>query len=207
MSVTMTQLGLYALAMLAMFFTPGPVWVALSARALAGGYGAAVPLAVGVALGDLMWPAAAIFGMSWVLSLYGDVLAVMRWVAVAVFVAMGWMLITRAAQPPRADSRLTRPGVWAGFSAGIAVILANPKAILFYMGVMPGFFDMAALTALDVAAILAISAVIPMAGNLALAAAIGRVRGLLRSPSALARVNRIAGVLLILVGLTIAFTG
>lgn len=207
MTVTMTQLGLYALGMLAMFLTPGPVWVALTARALAGGYGAAVPLAVGVALGDLMWPAAAIFGMSWILTQYGGALDLLRWVAVAVFLAMGWMLITRAARPPSTDSRLTRPGLWAGFSAGIAVILANPKAILFYMGVMPGFFDMARLTAADIAAILAISALIPMAGNLALAAAIGQVRGLLRSPAALARVNRIAGVLLIGVGLAIAVFG
>lgn len=207
MTVSLTQLGLYALGMLAMFLTPGPVWVALTARALAGGFGAAMPLAVGVALGDLMWPAAAIFGMTWVLTLYGGVLEALRWVAVGVFLVMGWLLLTRAARPPSADSRLTRPGAWAGFSAGVAVILANPKAILFYMGVMPGFFDMARLSGADVAVILAISAVIPMAGNLVMAAAIGKVRGLLRSPAALARVNRLSGGLLVAVGLAIAVFG
>lgn len=207
MTVSLTQLGLYALGMLAMFLTPGPVWVALTARALAGGFGAAMPLAVGVALGDLMWPAAAIFGMTWVLTLYGGVLEALRWVAVGVFLVMGWLLLTRAARPPSADSRLTRPGAWAGFSAGVAVILANPKAILFYMGVMPGFFDMARLSGADVAVILAISAVIPMAGNLVMAAAIGKVRGLLRSPAALARVNRLSGGLLVAVGLAIAAFG
>jgi threonine/homoserine/homoserine lactone efflux protein len=54
--------------MLALFFaTPGPVWVALTARALAGGYASAAPLAIGVALGDMRcgrW--LAIFGMAWV---------------------------------------------------------------------------------------------------------------------------------------------
>ena len=35
-------------------------WVALTARALSGGFAAAWPLAVGVALGDLIWPLAAI---------------------------------------------------------------------------------------------------------------------------------------------------
>jgi threonine/homoserine/homoserine lactone efflux protein len=30
----------------------------------------------------------------------------------------------------------------AGFLAGLAAILANPKAILFYMGMLPGFFDL-----------------------------------------------------------------
>jgi hypothetical protein len=36
--------------------------------------------------------------------------------------------------------------MWAGFLAGLAVILGNPKAILFYMGMLPGFFDLRALT-------------------------------------------------------------
>jgi threonine/homoserine/homoserine lactone efflux protein len=207
MTLTAGALGLYALAMLALFFTPGPVWVALTARALSGGYAQAAPLAIGVALGDLVWPAAAIFGLSWVLGVYGDLLVLMRWVAVALFLGMGWLLIRNAATPPSADSRLTRPGAWAGFTAGVAVILANPKAILFYMGALPGFFDLSRLTLPDIAAILAISTLIPMAGNLATAALIDRARSLLTSPSALTRVNRISGGLLIAVGLAIALWG
>jgi threonine/homoserine/homoserine lactone efflux protein len=207
MTLSAGALGLYALAMLALFATPGPVWVALTARALSGGFAQAAPLAVGVALGDLIWPAAAIFGLAWVLTVYGDLLALMRWVAVGVFVVMGWLLITRATAPPNPDSRLTRPGAWAGFTAGLAVIIANPKAILFYMGVLPGFFDLSRLTALDVVAILALSCLIPMAGNLIMAAAIDRARRLLKSPAAIARVNRISGGLLIAVGLAIAVWG
>lgn len=204
MTITLWQLTLYAGALFILFITPGPVWVALTARALSGGFTAAVPLAVGVALGDLMWPLAAIFGLSWIVSLYGDVLGLMRWVAVAVFIVMGVQLIRHAQRDLSADSRLTKPGHWAGFSAGVAVILANPKAILFYMGVLPGFFDLTQITAADIAIILAISAAIPMAGNLAVAGLIGKARALLRSPRAMARTNRIAGALLLLVGVAIA---
>ena len=207
MTLTAGALGLYALAMLALFFTPGPVWVALTARALSGGFAQAAPLAVGVALGDVLWPGLAIFGMAWVLTLYGDLLGLMRWVAVAVFLGMGWMLIAHAASPPNPDSRLTRPGRWAGFTAGVAVIIANPKAILFYMGVLPGFFDLARLTALDIAAILLLSTGIPLVGNLLMALAIDRARRLLTTPAALARVNRISGAALIAVGLAIAVWG
>lgn len=207
MTLDLAGLGLYTLALLALFFTPGPVWVALTARALSGGYASAAPLAIGVALGDLMWPAAAIFGLSWILSVYGDLLTLMRWVAVAVFVVMGWMLIARPATQLSADNRLTRPGRWAGFTAGIAVILANPKAILFYMGILPGFFDLTRLTGADIAVILFISALIPLAGNLMMAAMIGRARALLRSPAALTRVNRAAGALLVAVGVAIAVWG
>jgi threonine/homoserine/homoserine lactone efflux protein len=95
--------------------------------------------------------------------------------------------------------------MWAGFAAGVAVIVGNPKAILFYMGVLPGFFDLAVITAWDIAAICALSMAIPLAGNLALALMIDRARRLLKSPAALTRVNRVAGGLLILVGLAIPF--
>jgi threonine/homoserine/homoserine lactone efflux protein len=206
MTVTLWQLWLYALGMAALWAVPGPVWVALTARALAFGMGGAWPLAVGVALGDLIWPLAAIFGLSWILSLYGDFLAVLRWVAAVVFLVMGVLLIRKPAAAIDADSRLTRPGAWAGFAVGVAAVIGNPKAILFYMGVLPGFFDLSRVTAPDIAAILLVSALIPMLGNLALAWFLDRARRLLSSPEAMRRLNVASGCLLIAVGLVIPFT-
>lgn len=204
MTISLNDLLLYAGALLVLFATPGPVWVALVARALSGGFSGAWPLAVGVALGDALWPLLAILGLSWVLSLYGDLLALLRWVAVAVFVVMGAGLIRHAGRALSADSRLTRPGRLAGFVAGLAVIVANPKAILFYMGVLPGFFDLARLTLADIAAIVGLSMAIPMLGNLAIALSIDRVRLVLSSPAARTRIDRTAGALMIAVGVAIA---
>jgi threonine/homoserine/homoserine lactone efflux protein len=178
----------------------------LTARALAFGMRGAWPLAIGVALGDLIWPLAAIFGLSWILSMYGDFLAALRWVAAAVFLVMGVLLIRKPAATIAGDSRLTRPGAWAGFAVGVAAVIGNPKAILFYMGVLPGFFDLSRVTLLDIAAILLISALIPMLGNLALAWFLDRARRLLSSPAAMQRLNIASGCLLIGVGLVIPFT-
>ena len=204
MTVTLWQLTLYAGAIFLLFMTPGPVWVALTARALSGGFASAAPLAVGVAIGDLIWPLSAIFGLTWILSVYGGFMELLRWVAVGMFAVMGAQLIRHADRAISADSRLTRPGHWAGFLAGVAAILANPKAILFYMGMLPGFFDLTRISGPDIAAILAISVAVPMAGNLVMAGMIGKVRALLRSPEALARTNRIAGALMLAVALVIA---
>lgn len=203
MSVGASDLLLYAGALLLLFVTPGPVWVVLTARALSGGFRSAWPLAVGVSLGDLLWPLLAILGVSWALSVYADFLWAMTWVAALTFIIMGTLVIRSAGKPLAADSRLTRPGMAAGFAAGVAVILANPKAILFYMGMLPGFFDVGSLTWPDIAAILALSAAIPLMGNLALAALVGRARAFLSSPGAVTRANRVAGTLLILVGILI----
>ena len=206
MTISPLELVFYAGAILILFLTPGPVWVALTARAMSGGFTSAAPLAVGVALGDMLWPLAAIFGLTWILSIYGDLLEAMKWVAVAMFVIMGWQLIRHAARDISADSRLTRPGAVAGFAAGVTVILANPKAILFYMGVLPGFFDLTRVTWADITAIILVSVSIPMLGNLVLALLIDRARALLRSGAAIARTNRIAGGLMIGVGMVIAVT-
>ena len=206
MTISPLELVFYTGAILILFLTPGPVWVALTARAMSGGFTSAAPLAVGVALGDMLWPLAAIFGLTWILSIYGDLLEAMKWVAVAMFVVMGWQLIRHAARNISADSRLTRPGAVAGFAAGVTVILANPKAILFYMGVLPGFFDLTRVTWADITAIILVSVAIPMFGNLALALLIDKARALLRSGKAIARTNRIAGALMIGVGAVIAVT-
>jgi threonine/homoserine/homoserine lactone efflux protein len=206
MTVTADQLLLYAGALLILFFTPGPVWVALTARALSGGFRQAWPLAVGVTVGDFLWPLLAILGVTWLVSVWGGFLEALKWVAAGIFLWMGWLLIRHAGAPIASDGRLTRPGMWAGFAAGVAVIIGNPKAILFYMGVLPGFFDLRTVTVWDIVVICGMSMAIPLMGNLALAAMIGRARRLLTSPDALARVNRVAGALLILVGFVIPFT-
>ena len=205
MTLSISDLMLYAGALFVLFLTPGPVWVALIARTLSGGFNAAWPLALGVVIGDVLWPLVAIFGLTWLVSLYGGILDVIGWVACVMFIIMGILLIRHAEKTIATDSRLTRPGMWAGFVAGLAVIIGNPKAVLFYMGMLPGFFDLSAVTAIDIAAICTLSFIVPLIGNLSLALFIGRARTLLTSPNALKRTNIFAGFLLIGVGLIIPF--
>ncbi len=206
MSVSAFDLALYAGALLILFLTPGPVWLALMARSVSGGFNAAWPLALGVAFGDILWPLIAIAGMSWVVSEISGIMVALRWVASLMFIGMGVLLIRHAGDGLQENSALTRPGIWAGFMAGIAAILGNPKAILFYMGVLPGFFDLSALTRGDVVAIAGLSFAVPLIGNLAFAGFIHRVRSLVSSPASLRKMNVTAAGLLILVGLILPFT-
>ncbi len=206
MTISATDLLFYAGALLILFATPGPVWVALLARAMSGGFAAAWPLAVGVTVGDALWPLMAIYGLSWIVAQFSQFMVVMQWVAAATFVVMGALLIRHAGKGISFDNRLTKPGRMAGFATGVAVVIGNPKAILFYMGVLPGFFDLTRVAAPDIAAIIALSIAIPLTGNLLLAASIDRARRLLTSPAALRRMNLTAGGLMIAVGVVIAVT-
>ena len=205
MTISAYELGLYALGMVGLWLVPGPVWVALTARALSGGFQAAWPLALGVASGDLLWPLAAILGLNWVHNVYGDILGLLRWAAAVIFVVMGIMLLRAPNDALTGDSRMTKPGLWAGFSVGVAAVVGNPKAILFYMGALPGFFDLSRVTAIDTGLIIAVSAGVTLGGNLVLALFLGQARALLSSPTALRRMNIGSGVMLIGVGLVIPF--
>jgi threonine/homoserine/homoserine lactone efflux protein len=206
MTLGLTELAFYAGALLILFLTPGPVWLALTARALSGGFHAAWPLAMGVVIGDALWPLLAVLGVSWIVAQVEGFMTILRLVGAGMFLIMGVLLIRNADKTIAADSRLTRPGMWAGFVAGLVVILGNPKAILFYMGVLPGFFDLTQVTAADIAAIMGVSMIVPFIGNLIFAMMIDRVRRLLASGRAIRRTNVTAGCLMILVGLVIPFT-
>jgi threonine/homoserine/homoserine lactone efflux protein len=206
MTITASQLLLYAGALFVLFLTPGPVWAALIARGLSGGFHAAWPLAAGVVVGDVMWPILAAFSVTWIAGVYGDFLVLLRYGGAVMLVIMGANQIRHARNRIEKDTRLTAPGMWAGFSAGILVILGNPKAILFYMGILPGFFDMTSINGWDIAAIAILSMIVPFAGNVVLAAFVDRARALISTPEARGRINMISGVALILVGIVIALT-
>jgi len=205
MTITAADLLLYCGALLILFLTPGPVWLAMMARALSGGFQAAWPLALGVALGDILWPLVAVLGITWILSVFDTMMEVLRWIASGVFILMGLALIRQAGDKISTDSRLTRPGMWSGFLAGIIAILGNPKAVLFYIGVLPGFFDLRSVTGPDIGVILAASVIVPLIGNLTIAVLVGHLRGFLTAPRTLRRINLISGGMLIFVGLVIPF--
>lgn len=204
MTLSPYDIALYAGALFILFMTPGPVWVALLARSLSGGFGAAWPLALGVVVGDVIWPLVAILGVAWVVSEVAGLMTILQYIAAVIFLVMGVQLLRKREWDLTSQSRLTRPGKWAGFMAGVAVILANPKAILFYMGVLPGFFDLRQVTGWDILVICLLSFSVPLMGNLIFAAFVGKIRGVLTSPRALKRMGNISGGLLIFVAVVIA---
>jgi len=204
MTISPYELLLYAGALLVLFLTPGPVWAGLIARAMSGGYQAAWPLALGVVVGDAFWPVLAIFGVGWLVSLYADFLTILRYFGALMLAGMGILVIRHAGRRIEQDTRLTAPGKWAGFTAGVLIILGNPKAILFYMGVLPGFFDIANVNGWDIVAIALASMLVPLLGNVTMALFLDRARRLITSPDALGKINMASGAILILVGAAIA---
>ena len=204
-TITLTQIALYSSALMILWLTPGPVWVAVLARSVSGGFKSSVPLVFGVAVGDLLWPLVALLGVSFLVSIYADILIVFRYIASIILIIMGIVLILKSDNFFKEEANLTRPGIWAGFSAGLSAVLANPKASLFYMTLLPNFFNFDKLNSVDIVTICCLSAIVPMLGNLILAIAVDKMRNFLSSPSVIKKTNIFSGIALILVGLIISF--
>ena len=204
MTIDSNQIVLYFLALVILFLTPGPVWVALIARTVSGGAKSSISLALGVSLGDMLWPFVVYFSLSLLISLYSDILLIFRYVASFVLILMGLQIIYLRNKTLSEDHRLTKSGFIAGFYAGFIAVTANPKASLFYMTLLPGFFDFELIGIIDVCLISLLSFSIPMIGNILMILFVAKVRSLLSSPYAVRMTNLISGILLVFVGVSIS---
>ena len=204
MTIDSNQIFLYFLALVILFLTPGPVWVALIARTVSGGAKSSISLALGVSLGDMLWPFVVYFSLSLLISLYSDILLIFRYVASFVLILMGLQIIYLRNKTVSEDHRLTKSGFISGFYAGFIAVTANPKASLFYMTLLPGFFNFELIGIVDVFLISLLSFSIPMIGNILMILFVAKVRSLLSSPYAVRMTNLITGILLVFVGVSIS---
>ena len=206
MTITNGQLVLYFGALIILFLTPGPVWIALIARTVSGGTKSAISLALGVSLGDFLWPIVVFFGLGFLVSLYSEILVLFRYLAAIILTLMGIQTILNSRKKLYLNSQLTKSGFFAGFSAGFIAVTANPKASLFYLTLLPSFFNFDSINFFDIMIISIVSFSVPMIGNLLMILFLSKVRSFLSSPNSVRITNVVSGVLLIGVGVIIGLT-
>ena len=206
MTITNGQLVLYFGALIILFLTPGPVWIALIARTVSGGTKSAISLALGVSLGDFLWPIVVFFGLGFLVSLYSEILILFRYLAAIILTIMGIQTILNSRKKLHLNSQLTKSGFFAGFSAGFIAVTANPKASLFYLTLLPSFFNFDRINFFDIMIISIVSFSVPMTGNILMILFLSKVRFFLSSPNSVRITNVVSGVLLIGVGVIIGLT-
>ena len=99
----------------------------------------------------------------------------------------------------QAPDQLTQTGFLPGFIAGLIVIIGNPEAMLFYMRVLPGFFDVTRVTTVDIVGVGLVSVAVPFCGNIILELMLDRASLLIESQSAHRRIYVVTGVVLFIV--------
>jgi threonine/homoserine/homoserine lactone efflux protein len=173
--------------------TPGPGVAAVIARSLAHGFKGAPAFVAGFIVGDLTWFGIAATGLAALAKNATTVFVVIKWAGVAYLLYLAWKLWTAPAERVAVVADQRQHG-WRAFLASLMLTLGNPKAILFFLALLPTVVDLASMNTLRFMEIsLAISVILPgvLFTYVFLAA---RARQLFTTPRAVRRLNRSSGV-------------
>lgn len=170
--------------------TPGPTVVTLVARVLATGRSGNLAFALGLIVGDVFWLACAVFGIAAIAVHLHDVMVVLKFLGAAYLLYLAYRLWTAPTASPTGNAQPVRRHPMGAAAGGLAVAIANPKTMMFYLALLPNLIDVAAV---DIGTFVRLAAVVATvyAGVLAtyMAGAL-RARHLFTSPQALRAVNR-----------------
>lgn len=192
-----------ALATLALGLAPGPGVIALLARSLTLGARGAWPFVAGLLIGDLVYLACAMLGLSVIANEFADWFIALRLVGGAYLVYLGLRMILSCRTDSYADTAVRR-GFLPSLLAGLGITLGNPKVIVFYLAFLPAFLDLSDPSAMD-ALVAAAVVLLALTSALSLYVVAGaKAKRWVASPPRVRRVNRAAGVLMAGAGIAVA---
>lgn len=208
MDLTITPASAAALfaAMALLASVPGTSALAVSARAAGSGFGHGAAVTAGIVLGDVVFILVAFLGLQLVAGAAGELFVLVEYAAGGLLVAMG--LALWRSRPAHDGTGGDAPAsLRSSFLAGLLITLADQKAVLFYLGFLPAFVDLARASALDAGAVLAITAVAVGGPKLGYAWVAGRAGALAARPGVRRALERAAAALMVAVGIVLIVRG
>jgi threonine/homoserine/homoserine lactone efflux protein len=193
--MTFAALATYAIALGIAAAIPGPGVIALVARALGSGFRATFPMLLGLALGDVIYLAAAVYGLAYIASAFGSAFLVIRYLGAAYLIWMAFSFWRSGITTETVSAKRTTGGA-ASFVAGLLVTLGNPKTMIFYLALLPTFIGLRLVGGADLAILIGLTFAVLIVVLLPYIALAGRARMLLQSPSRLRLLNRLAALFL-----------
>ena len=132
---------MYVVTVLAMMSTPGPSHLLMLSNSMAHGFKRSLATVAGDLTANLLQMLAAGLGLAALLTVYGNALAIIKWLGVAYLIFLGLRLI-RNAGTRNADSQEAAPAsirkLWL---QGFITSATNPKAIVFFAALFPQFIS------------------------------------------------------------------
>ncbi len=184
----------FSLVYLLAVATPGPGVAAVIARSLASGTRGAPAFIAGFLVGDLIWFTFAATGLAALAQSAQTVFVVVKYAGAAYLLYLAYRLWSAPVVTPE-----TAPQIAGGqqplqlFLGSLALTLANPKTIFFFLALLPTVVRLEQLTLLGfIEIVLTISIVLPLTlGAYVVLAA--RARRVFKSATAVRRINRGSG--------------
>ena len=190
----------FTAATIVLLLIPGPTVLLVVSYALGQGWRTALPMAIGVALGDFTAMTLSMLGVGALLAASATVFTIVKWIGAAYLVWLGiklWRAGGGLAAEPRAEA------VSAGKMLGHAwlVTALNPKGITFFVAFLPQFLSPHASFLEQMAILEATFLTLAFANVLGYALVASRARAWIRNPRAVGVVNKVGGTCLIGAGI------
>ena len=193
----------FTAATVVLLVIPGPTLMLVVSYALGQGTRAALPAAVGVALGDFTSMTLSMLGLGALLAASAELYGALRWIGAAYLVWLG-VKMWRAGGTIAAEPARDRVAAVKMVMHAWAVTALNPKSITFFVAFLPQFMDPSRDFLTQMLVFETTFVVLAFANALAYALLAGRARGFMRSEGALRTVNRLGGGVLIGAGVMVA---
>jgi threonine/homoserine/homoserine lactone efflux protein len=182
---------------------PGPTVLLVVSYALGQGLRAALPMALGVALGDFTAMTLSMLGVGALLATSATLFTVLKWIGAGYLIWLG-IKLWRAGGVLDASPRTDAASTLKMMAHAWIVTALNPKGITFFVAFLPQFLDPAGDFWKQMLVFEATFIVLAFANVLGYALIASRARTMMRSPRAIGIVNRVGGSLLIGAGVAAA---
>jgi threonine/homoserine/homoserine lactone efflux protein len=193
----------FAGASVVLLVIPGPTILLVISYALGQGWRAALPIAVGVALGDFTAMTLSMLGIGALLMTSATVFTVLKWIGAAYLVWLGVKLF-RAGGTLDAQPRTDAASALRMMGHAWLVTALNPKGITFFVAFLPQFLDRDAAFLPQMAIFEATFLTLAFLNALGYATLASRARTLVRNPRAVGWFNRAGGTALVGAGIATA---
>ncbi len=190
----------FFVAILIFSVTPGPGVFALLARALTQGVASCFPLALGMAISDIVYLVLACFGLAVIAEHYGVAFTVIRILGAIYLIYLGWKMWNDRSHLSEAAADMAKTPALTGFAQGFLISASNPKVILFYIAFLPTFMDLTVLEASDIVVASLLCLLGLMIGLMAVAVSAAWARRYFQSHKAMTGLNRVAGSIMMSAG-------
>jgi homoserine/homoserine lactone efflux protein len=124
-------------------FTPGPAVLFVVSAAMTRGTRSGLAAALGILAGNTFYFAVSATGIAAVIVASSWLFSVLKWAGAAYLVWMGLRMLLQRTAPASAPIVAARPAR-RSFVRGFAVQAANPKALVFFVAMLPQFIDASA---------------------------------------------------------------
>lgn len=173
--------------------SPGPGVAAVIARGLAHGMKGSAAFILGFMVGDLLWFALAATGLAALARTAATLFIAIKWVGVAYLLYLAYRLWTAPAESVEVKGDDRAHG-WRAFLASFTLTLGNPKAILFFLALLPTVIDLASMNLVRFLEISAVMCVVLPTVLFVYALLAAKARELFTTPGAVRRLNRSSGL-------------